>query len=207
MCIDHFGENNHDKTADMSRETVASLGGLLDENIAHVEVTLRSKSQAEQFYQVLGKAIPVYELKIDLDWDTTQHDFRKLCDTLATTKVGVLELDLGWYDGPIMDILNRSQRYDPILDIMQLSSIQSSAIRGPRSFSTRSGILSRNDDFSNLEISLHQLQDDISSAIYSISKASNLSRLAVETGELKDDIGLALQVCHAIAEHWTYDPL
>ena len=182
---------------------MASLGELLDENIGHVEVTLRSKSQAEQFYQGLGKAISVYELKIGLDWGNTQHDFRKMCDTLATTKVGVLELDLGGYDGPIMDILNRSQRYDPMLDIMQLSSIQSFAIRGPRAFSTRSGILSRND-FSNLEISPHQLQDDISSAIYSISKASNLSSLAVETGELKDDIGLALQVCHAIAEHWAY---
>ena len=122
MCIDHVRENNHDKTADMSRKTVASPGGLLDENIGHVGVTLRSKLQAEQFYQVLGKAIPVYELKIDLDWDTTQHDFRKLCDTLATTKIGVLELDLGWYDGPVMDILNRSQRHDPILDIMRLSS-------------------------------------------------------------------------------------
>jgi len=118
--------------------------------------------------------------------------------------IGVLELDLGGYDGPIVDILNLSQRYDPILDSMQLSSIQSFAIRGPRSFSTRSGILSRNDDFSNLDISLHQLQDYISSAIYSISKASNLSSLAVETDELIDDIGLALQVRHAIAEHWTY---
>ena len=52
-------------------------------------------------------------------------------------------------------------------------------------------------------MSLHQLQGDISSAICLIGKAPNLSSLAVETGELKDDIVLALQVCHAIAEHWT----
>jgi hypothetical protein len=105
------------------------------------------------------------------------------------------------------DILNRNQRYDPVLDIMKHPSIKSFAIRGPQNLSRRSSLLSRTEDFSNLrhlDISLHQLQDDISSATYLISKASNLSSLALGTGPLGDDNGYALKAYNGIAEHRTY---
>ncbi|KAF9363731.1 hypothetical protein BGX34_003459 [Mortierella sp. NVP85] len=206
VCIDHYRENYHEKASNAFRDAVAALDGLFDENIGRVEVKLHSKVTAEQFYAALEKSRSIYELRIELDWETSQNDFKKLRDTLALTKVGVLELYLRQQDGLTRDILNRNRRYDSVLDIMRHPSIQSFAIRGPRNLSKRSSLLSRNDDLSNLrhlEISLHQLQDDISSATYLISKATNLSSLIVRTLTQGHDNHYALKAYNTIAEHWT----
>jgi len=179
VCIDHFRDNYREKAAQSFRETVTLLKGTFDENIGRVDVKLYSKLQAEQFYQELEKARSVYELKLELAWETTQGDFKRLRNALPKTSVGVLELQLYNLDGPTSDRLNRSQRYDPILGIMRHPSIQSFSIRGPRNFSKRSSLLSRDDNFSNLrhlDISLYELQDDISGATHLITKATNLSK-------------------------------
>jgi hypothetical protein len=167
VCIDHFRGVYHEKAAKAFHESVDSLQGSFDENIGRVEVNLRSRIQAEQFYQALEKARSAYELKVKLDWETSLTDLKKLRDALAITNVGVLELDLARQDGLARDILNRSQRYDPVLDIMERPSIKSFTIRGIRDFSHRSSLLSRNDfpHLRHLDISLQQLKDDISGAI------------------------------------------
>ncbi|KAK3817630.1 MAG: hypothetical protein J3Q66DRAFT_431263 [Benniella sp.] len=182
VCIDHYRENYQEKAVGAFRNAVDALGGGFDENIGRVEVKLHSKVQAEQFYQTLESARSVYELKLDLDWNTTQDDFKRLRNALSKTSVGVLELDLGDWDGLISDRLNRNQRYDHILDIMRHPSIQSFAIRGPRNLSRRSSLLSRNYDFSNLrhlDISLHQWKDDTSGVKCLIAKSPNLSSLVL----------------------------
>ncbi|KAF9350266.1 hypothetical protein BGX34_001315 [Mortierella sp. NVP85] len=207
VCIDHFRGIHHEKAAKAFRETVDSLQGSFDENIGRVEVKLRSRIQAEQFYQALEKARSAYELKIKLDWETSLSDLKKLRDALAITNVGVLELDLAQHDGPTRDILNHSQRYDPVLDILNRPSIKSFTIRGVRDFSHRSSLLSRNDDFSHLrhlDISLRQLKDDISGAKCLITKAPNLSSLAIETGPLRRNNGNVLKVYEELAKQQTY---
>jgi hypothetical protein len=187
VCIDHYRENYQEKAVKAFRETLDALKGSFDENIGRVEVELISKVQAEQFYQVLEKAKSVYELKLGLLWETTQNDFKRLQATLSNTCVGVLELDLGETDGPTSDVLYRSHRFDPILGIMRHPSIQSFSISGPRNFSKRSNILSRDGDFSNLRhlgISLDELQADPPGVMRLISKAKNLSKLSTGTKTL-----------------------
>ncbi|KAF9349172.1 hypothetical protein BGX34_001986 [Mortierella sp. NVP85] len=199
VCIDHFRENYQEKAAKSFRETVNALQGQFDENIGRVEVTLKSRVQAEQLYQALGSARSVYELKLVLDWDTTQGDFKRLQNALTKTSVGVLELQLWDTDGPNSDILNRNQRYDPVIGIMRHPSIQSFSIKGPRNFSKRSTLLSRQDDFSNLrhlDISQYQLGDDTAS--YLISKAPGLSTLALDSLDLKET-GSAKVILDALA--------
>ena len=206
VCINHYRENYHEKDAIAFRNAVDAVNGSFDENAGRVDVKLLSRVQAEQFYAALEKSRSVYELRIELDWETSQSDFKRLRDTLALTNVGVLELYLRQQDGLTRDILNRNQRYDPVLDIMKHPSIQSFAIRGPRNLSKRSSLLFRNDDLSNLrhlDISLHQLQDDISSAIHLINKATNLSSLVVGTLARRCDNHYALKAYNTIAEHWT----
>jgi hypothetical protein len=206
VCINHYRENYQINAARAFRNTLDSLKGLFDENIGRVQVKLESRLQADQFYHALELARSVFELKLELDWDTTRGDFKRLRDTLAKTCVGVLELELGNRDGPTSHTLNRSQRYDPVLGIMQHGSIRSFTIRGPQDFIKRSSLQSRNYAFSNLrylDISLHQLSGDIPGIKCLISKASNLSSLAVGTGTLGEDCGYVLEAYNAITEHLT----
>ena len=207
VCIDHYRENNHEKAAKAFRETVDSLQGSFDESIGRVEVKLRSRIQAEQFYAALEKMGSVYELKAELDWDPTQSDLRKMRDTLAFTHVGVLELHLKQPYITVWDFMSRGQFFDPILDIMRHPSIKSFTIRGPQDFSTRSSLLSRDDNFSNLrhlDISLNELKGDIHAVMHLITKAPNLSSLAMETGRLDENIKYVLEVCNALSEHRSY---
>jgi len=88
---------------------------------------------------------------------------------------------MGQQGEPTRDRLNRSQRYDPLLDIMRHRSIQSFTIVGSQDFSKRSGIQSRNDDFSNLRhLDLSQPKD-ILGIMCLVAKAPNLSSLALGT--------------------------
>ncbi|KAF9350657.1 hypothetical protein BGX34_001063, partial [Mortierella sp. NVP85] len=193
VCLDHYRENYHEKAAKAFRDAVDILRGSFDENIGRAEVILPSKLQAEQFYFALEKARSVQELKIAFDWETTQSDFKKLRDTLAISNVGVLELHLEHQDIPARDILNRNQRFDPILDIMRHRSIQSFTVRGPCDFTKRSSILSRNYDFPNLRhlgISLGQLKDDNLGVKCLITKSSNLSSLALEPSAVFNHVSL-----------------
>ncbi|KAI8353538.1 hypothetical protein B0O80DRAFT_529667 [Mortierella sp. GBAus27b] len=206
VCIDHYRENYHEKAVKAFRDTVESIGGSFDENIGRVAVHLRSKTQADQFYQALEKSKSVHELNIVLDWETTQSDFKKLRDTLRITNVGALRLDLKHQTGPTSGILNRNRRHDPILDIMRHPSTRSIAIIGPpEDFIERSSLPSRNNDISNMRhfvIDLSALRKDVPGIKALLSRMSNLSLLELEGAEdLGDEIA---EVYNAIVDHQTY---
>ncbi|KAI8358920.1 hypothetical protein B0O80DRAFT_495570 [Mortierella sp. GBAus27b] len=202
VCIDHYRENYHEKAAKTFRDTVESLGGTFDENVGYVEIKLKSRIQAEQFYQALGKARSVYELKIGLAWETTQSEFKKLRDSLLVSNVGALYIDLKYQGGPTSDVLNRNKRYDPILDIMRHPPIQSVTITGARDFIKRSSLVSRNDDFSNLRhLAIGGgLQHDVPSVKAMISRAQNLSSLTFH--ETADNC-LLIALYISVAEYLT----
>ena len=212
VCIDHYRENYHEKAAKAFRDVVEALKGTFDENIGRVQVTLQSRVQAEQFYSALEKSRSVYELGIKLDWEVTLSDFKNLRDTLVLTNVGVLQIYLGQHGESTRDRLNRSQRYDPLLDIMRHRSIQSVTVRGPCNFTKRSSLSSHNYDFSNLrhlDISLEQLTNDTLGVNCLIAKAPNLPSLALGTNtgytieELRGGNDYLVQAYNAIAEHQT----
>ncbi|KAG0231636.1 hypothetical protein B0O80DRAFT_495563 [Mortierella sp. GBAus27b] len=191
VCIDHYRENYHEKTSRRFRDTVESLGGHFDENIGRAKVHLRSKMQAEQFYQALENAKSVYELDIALDWDTTQNDFKKLRDSLVRSNVGALELDLVQQEGPSSDILNRNRRHDPIFDVMRHPSIRSvEIVRTPGDFVERSSLLSRNDDFSNLRhlgFDYLAIEYDMHGVKTLLSRSPNITSLVLKNSDVTSD--------------------
>jgi len=202
VCADHYRESFHEKVAKEFHDVVDALAGSFDEHIGRAEVTLLSRVQAEQFYYALEKAKCVYELKVELQWSTTLSDFKRLRDTLSKTNVSVLEFDPVYHQGPFSDLLNRSQRFNPILDIMRHPSIQSFTItRPPADFFKRSNLLSRIDHFPQLR----RLEIDLNTWISFhglrtlVAKAPHLSSLSlVESGTR------LLQVYNTIAEFQTY---
>ena len=203
ICRYHYYEHSQEKAVKAFRDTLESLRGSFDENIGRAYVRLQSKAQAEQFHLALDKTRAVFELKIKLDWETTQGDFKRLRDALAKTNVGVLELDLNYEDGPTSDFLHRSRRHDPLFDIMRQSSIQCvTIIQPPGDLFKRSSLQSRKDDFPNLrrlDIDIHKLDSDIPGLKRLLLKAPNLTGLNLNGGE-----GWFLQAYTAIAPHQTY---
>ncbi|KAI8358899.1 hypothetical protein B0O80DRAFT_519751 [Mortierella sp. GBAus27b] len=193
VCIDHYRENYHEKAAKAFRDTVESMGGSFDESIGRVNVHIRSKIQADQFYQALENARSVYELEIGLNWDTAYSDFKKLRDCVLKSNVGALYINLHRQDTLASDILNRGKRHDPILEIIRHPSTRSASIVGaPDDFIKRSSLLSRNDDFSNLrilEIDLFEFQKDIPGLKSMISKMSHLTKLTMnDSGDKVDHV-------------------
>jgi hypothetical protein len=203
VCIDHYRENHPETAAMTLRDTVWSLKGSFDENLGRAEVWLHSRDEADQFHLALEKAKAIYELKIDLDWNTTQSDFMRLRDILMKTNVGVLELDLNYQGGPDSDASNLPRRHDPILDIMRQASIQSfTLLRPPKDFVHRSTLLTHTDNFTNLrhlDLDLRRLDSDIPGCKSLITKVSDLSNLIIQNTS-----GNFLKVLEAIAEFQTY---
>jgi hypothetical protein len=203
VCIDHYRENYHAKTARAFRYMVEGMIGQYDENIGRVVVRLNSKLQAEEFYLALEKAKSVYELDIRFYWIMTQGEHKRLRDVLAKTNVGVLRLYLWNGDIPTTDILDSDRRYDPILGIMRLPFIKSVTLKDTSPyFIQRSSLQSRKSGFPNLkhlDISVLFLKDDISGLKSLVAKTANLSSLTIT-----DDDGHFPQIYNAIAEHQTY---
>ncbi|KAI8358831.1 hypothetical protein B0O80DRAFT_442223 [Mortierella sp. GBAus27b] len=197
VCIDHYRENYHEKTSKTFLDTVESMGGLFDENIGRVKVNIRSKLQADRFYQALETAKSIYELEIGLNWDTTYSDFKKLRDCLVKSNVGALHINLHRQDVPTSDFLNRGKRHDPVLEIMRHPTTHSVSIVGaPDDFIKRSSLLSRNDDFSNLrilEIDPVDFQKEIAGLKTVISKMSSLTKLILNDAE--DMVNHVCSVC------------
>ncbi|KAI8348945.1 hypothetical protein B0O80DRAFT_172705 [Mortierella sp. GBAus27b] len=193
VCIDHYRENYHEKTARLFRDTVEAMGGSFDETIGRVNVHIRSKIQADQFYGALENAKAVYELEIGLDWEMTYNDFKKLRDCLVKSNVGALYINLHRQDTPASDILNRGKRHDPILEIMRHPTICSVSIVGaPDDFTRRSSLQSRNEHFPNLrvmEIDLMDFQKDIPGLKALISKLPNVTKLIMnDSGDKSNHI-------------------
>ncbi|KAF9962085.1 hypothetical protein BGZ72_010691 [Mortierella alpina] len=95
VCIDHYRENYQEITAKDFQRTLAAVGGSFDQSLGRVEVALRSRELAQQFFSVLGKARSLYELDIVFDWACTTSDLELLEGALKiSTRVAVLKLDI-----------------------------------------------------------------------------------------------------------------
>ncbi|KAF9584906.1 hypothetical protein BGW38_004749, partial [Lunasporangiospora selenospora] len=107
------------------REVVGLNNGSFDETTGKVRIRLSSSMGARQFYDALEQAKFIQELMLMLDWDTSFEDLKTLRDTMLRSNVVSLKLDLCQKLGPSRDILNRSRRSDPILQMLGDTKLQS----------------------------------------------------------------------------------
>ncbi|KAG0255867.1 hypothetical protein BGZ95_005656, partial [Linnemannia exigua] len=135
VCIDHYRMNYQENSAKEFLRVLDAIGGSFDENVGRVEVRLRSRVLAEQFYSALGKARSVYELDIDLDWACTTSDLESLEGALKTSRVSVIRLDLRQYrTGVARKLLSTSTQLDDIYRIRDLPSVKVLHILIPKEF-------------------------------------------------------------------------
>ncbi|KAF9133859.1 hypothetical protein BGW39_008770 [Mortierella sp. 14UC] len=124
VCLDHYRQNYRSKTMKELRDVVESNEGQYDEHTGHVTVKLTSPVAARQFYSALAQSRFVNELDVTLLWEATLQDLRDLKDSIQHSNVVHLKLIGGGGQGPFSDILNRTRRSDPIIQLMAAGKLR-----------------------------------------------------------------------------------
>ncbi|KAG0361303.1 hypothetical protein BGX24_005366, partial [Mortierella sp. AD032] len=133
VCIDHYRENYQESTAKDFQRMLDSVGGSFDKSIGRVEVRLRSRVLAEQFFSALEKARSVYELDIVLDWACTGVDVQALADALMKSVVSILYVDLQQFRPSLISKLSSiPTRYEVLYRIMNPPNMKSIHIVLPK---------------------------------------------------------------------------
>ncbi|CAO3568642.1 unnamed protein product [Mortierella alpina] len=90
VCIDHFRENYQESTAEDFQRMLDSVAGSFDKSKGRVEVKLRSRVLAEQFFTAFGKARSVYDLDVAFEWACTTSDLELLERGLQLSRVATV---------------------------------------------------------------------------------------------------------------------
>ncbi|KAF9952495.1 hypothetical protein BGZ70_000587 [Mortierella alpina] len=190
VCRDHYRAGYQEALTQKLRDVVKLNIGTFDEQMARIEITLKSSFAAAEFYAAIHKAKGVLDLDVSLQWNQGQADFSKLRDMISTSNIRSIKVDLHHETGPNLDIsFSGIRRYDPIFDILRLPSIQSFQVGSvPKDFFRRSSPLTKKADFSNLRhlgfvkfSHGHILEDsDIVKLKQLITRAPKLSSLSLE---------------------------
>ncbi|KAF9280109.1 hypothetical protein BGZ68_007479 [Mortierella alpina] len=122
VCIDHYRENYQESTANDFQRMLDAVGGSFDKILGRVEVTLRSRVLAEQFFSALGKARSVHELDIIFDWACTTSDLEQLEVALKKSRVSILRLDIRQFR--TSNLLSTPAQYGVLLRIKGLPNMR-----------------------------------------------------------------------------------
>jgi len=116
VCIDHFKENYREAAMQRFREIVSVNRGEWTGEDA-VFICLESNTVATQFYEAMVKARGIQSLNIALQWDVKMDDLRRLSSAITRANIYRLELEVH-SEGPVLDIINKGRRYNPVLELM-----------------------------------------------------------------------------------------
>ncbi|KAG0372829.1 hypothetical protein BGX24_012518, partial [Mortierella sp. AD032] len=97
VCIDHYrlAYKEQDQQDQQAFAPAVELnGGHYDQHLGRVTVSLGSKIRAAGFFEALAKARHLDELVVVFDWDGTTSDFEIFGDTLNSTAISILRLDI-----------------------------------------------------------------------------------------------------------------
>ncbi|KAF9544932.1 hypothetical protein EC957_011557 [Mortierella hygrophila] len=137
VCLDHYRETYGLSAQRELREVVEMSRGRYDEPTGTVSIELISPVQARQFYSILATSRYVQELRLTMSWDTTLEDYRNLKEALQQSNVIRLELVGNMTSGPKTDIMNRSRRHDPFLQLMAGGKLKMLSVKGLKDFFER----------------------------------------------------------------------
>ncbi|KAI8347682.1 hypothetical protein B0O80DRAFT_209020 [Mortierella sp. GBAus27b] len=135
VCYDHYRATYRQSVDQHLREIVEANRGTFIEETGRIEIKIATSTLAKQFYNALIKTRGVQELEITLEWDATMSDLRSLSNAIIKANVIHVTVDGSHFKGPALDIVNRSQRFNPISQLA--SRIQSLRLIGFDDFFSR----------------------------------------------------------------------
>ncbi|KAI8596728.1 hypothetical protein EDD21DRAFT_357890 [Dissophora ornata] len=98
VCRHHYRAGYQEAHTQKLRDVVKLAGGVFDEQLGSIKVTLKSSLAAAELYEAIRKAkAGIYELDITFGWDCTRTDLEALEKALKRSSVSILRLDLGMF--------------------------------------------------------------------------------------------------------------
>ncbi|KAF9344749.1 hypothetical protein BGX26_003963, partial [Mortierella sp. AD094] len=189
VCIDHYRATYREKAIQDLMDIVKANGGFFIGETGKINIQIVSSTLADQFYDAIIKARSIQELNIQLKWDVTFEDLKKFAD--AITKANVYNLTVTGYEwkGPAFDLINRTRRYDPIIQMASNGRIQSLVLKDFENFFKRVSIsATMAQQLRKLEIGEPiKLEDKSSRSIFSgiLDNCPCLTELQLNTRQLK----------------------
>jgi len=137
VCFDHYRATYRETAFNQLRDVVVLNQGEYIKETGRVKIKLTSSTLAKQFYDAMINARWIQELEINLEWDATMDDLRSLANAATKANVVRLTVDGTHLKGPALDVVNRTRRFDPIMQLTSNGRIQSLQLRGFEDFFAR----------------------------------------------------------------------
>ncbi|KAF9985258.1 hypothetical protein BGZ75_003206 [Mortierella antarctica] len=144
VCRDHYRAGYQEASYQKLHGIVNAAGGVFDEQLGKITVTIKSGIAAAQLYDAIGTSRGIHELEFTMAWDQDNEDLVKLKDMVKKSSIVALTLDLQHKTGTkrVAFSLSGSKRYDPIWATVQLSSITAVHIlNAPKDFFKQSNLV------------------------------------------------------------------
>ncbi|KAI8349156.1 hypothetical protein B0O80DRAFT_429247 [Mortierella sp. GBAus27b] len=125
VCFDHYKSTYRQSAVQQLREIVEVNRGTFVEETGGIEIKIATSTLAKQFYDAMIKARGIQELEITLEWDATMSDIRSLANAISKANVVHVSVDGSYFKSAPLDVVNRGQRFNPILQLASKSRIQS----------------------------------------------------------------------------------
>ncbi|KAG0207281.1 hypothetical protein BGX31_002592, partial [Mortierella sp. GBA43] len=137
VCFDHYKATYRQSVVQHLRGIVEVNRGTFVEETGGIEIKIASSTLAKQFYDAMIKARGIQELEITLEWDATMGDLRSLANAISKANVVQVTIDGSHFKSSPLDVVNRGQRFNPILQLASNSRIQVFRLQGFESFWSR----------------------------------------------------------------------
>ncbi|KAI8597484.1 hypothetical protein EDD21DRAFT_407566 [Dissophora ornata] len=121
VCRHHYRASYQEALTQKLCDVVKLAGGVFDEQLGSIKVTLKSSFAAAEFNEALSKAkAGVYDLDITFDWDCSRTDLEAFEKALKMSSVSILRLGLEQFQASIIsELFSTSARYEILVRIME----------------------------------------------------------------------------------------
>ncbi|KAI8595696.1 hypothetical protein EDD21DRAFT_448419, partial [Dissophora ornata] len=126
VCRHHYRAAYQEAHTQKLRDVVKLAGGVFDEQLGSIKVTLRSSIAATEFYEAIRKAkAGVYDLDITFGRDCSRTDLEAFEKALKMSSVSILRLDLHMFQASVASkLLSTSTRYEILVRIIEHTNMK-----------------------------------------------------------------------------------
>lgn len=144
VCLSHYRSSYREAAMKSFLQVVELNQGQYDPQLQKVTIQLHSSITASEFFAQLERAPSVNEIEIVFRWDFNLSDLKQMVLAIQKSNIRYCAVDLNDFkDRDINERLLGRGRYEPLLELLSTTKIQSFRLLGVSSFSKRSSNFSK----------------------------------------------------------------